>query len=107
MLIKRLAGPVLVFFSICAVILSFGAPGLGWALSGITLIAASMCTSLIGRSWLVACTVLTLALLFSFGPLGYFQWSAIRFDAAMALFTFTPLAIAMVALMRPLWRPRS
>jgi len=103
---RCLAGSVLVLISLSSIVLSLGAPGLGWALSGATLIAASMCSPLIGRGWLGVCSVLTVALLLTFGPLGYYDSSTFELDWVVAAFTFGPLAVALVALLVPL-RKRS
>lgn len=101
--VRRLAGSVLVVLSFSSIVLSLGAPGLGWALSGATLIAASLCSPLIGRGWLVACSALTVVLLLTFGPVGYYDSSTFDPDWVMAAFTFGPLAIGLVALLAPYW----
>lgn len=103
-LARRFVGAILVFFSLSSILLSLGAPGLGWALSGSTLIAASICSLLIGRGWLIVCFILTVVLLLTLGPLGYFDSSTSDSDCVMAAFTFGPLAIGLVALLRPYWR---
>lgn len=68
-----IAGSTLVVLSLCAIVLSLTAPGSGWALSGGILIVASLCSSLIGRHWLVACLILTSVLMVTFGPLSTYD----------------------------------
>lgn len=105
-LARWIAGSTLVSLSICSLVLSLGAPGLGWTLSGVTLIVASICTPLIGRNWLVACLVLTLVLLLTFGPLGIYDSSSFNPDLFKIAFTFGPMTIGLIALLVPFWRHR-
>lgn len=104
---RRIAGSTLVLLSLCSIVLSLGAPGVGWALSGISLLLASMCSSTIGRSWLIVCFVLTFALLLTFGPLGIYDSSPFDPDLVMVAFTFGPLTIGLVTLLLQFWRQNS
>jgi hypothetical protein len=89
-----------------AIVLSLGAPGLGWALSGVTLIVASMCSPLIGRHWLVACLAFAIVHLLTFGPLGIYDSSSFDPDLVKVVFTFGPMTIGLIALLLPFWRQR-
>lgn len=68
--LRTLAGAGFVLLSLVAVVLSLGAPGLGWGLATLTMIAISLCARLVGRGWLYVCLALTLVHLLTFGPLG-------------------------------------
>lgn len=103
---RWIAGSTFVLLSLCSIVLSLGAPGIGWALSGITLIVASMCSSLIGRNWLAACLALAFTLLLTFGPLGTYDSSSFDPDWVMVIFTFGPLTIGLAALLVQFWRQR-
>ncbi len=104
---RRLARAILVSLSLGAILLSMGAPGVGWVLSSATLIAASVCAHFIGRAWLLACSLLSVALLLTFGPLGYFDSSKFDPNLMMVAFTFGPLAVALIALFLGLSRGKS
>lgn len=103
---RRLAVSILILLSLGSIVLSLGAPGLGWVLSGVTLIDASMCSALIGRRWLLVCMGLTVALLLTFGPLGHYKSSALDSNWVMAAFTFGPLAIGLAAFLVPLFKQK-
>ena len=104
---QRVAGAALVLLSFTAIVVSLGAPGIGWTLSGATLIVASSCSPLIGRGWLVICSILTVVLMLTFGPLVYYDSSIFDPNWVMAAFTFGPLAIGLVALLAAFGRQRA
>lgn len=66
----RLSGAGFTLLSVVAIVLSLGAPGLGWGLATMTMIAASLCARLVGQRWLYVCLALTLVHVLTFGPLG-------------------------------------
>lgn len=103
---SRIAGSARVVLSLCSIVLCLGAAGAGWAVSGATLVVASLCAPLIGRHWLAVCLVLTFALLVTFGPLGVYDSATFDPDWVMAAMTFGPIMIALVALLVPFWKKR-
>ncbi len=103
---RWITGSVLVSLSLCSIVVSLGAPGLGWALSAATLITACICSTLIGRKWLLTCLILTLVLLVTFGPLGVYDSSSSDADWVMAILTIGPISIGLVTLLLPFWRQR-
>jgi hypothetical protein len=65
-----LSGAGFVLLSVVSVVLSLGAPGLGWGLATVTMVAASLCFRLVGQRWLYICLAVTAIHLLTFGPLG-------------------------------------
>lgn len=65
-----LSGAGCVLLSLIAVVLSLGAPGLGWGLATVTMVAISLCSRLVGQRWLYVCLAVTTIHLLTFGPLG-------------------------------------
>jgi hypothetical protein len=103
-LARWITGSALLILSLCAIVLSLGAPGLGWALSNATLLGACVVSNLIGRKWLLACLILTCLLLVTFGPLGIYESSRFDPDWPMSAFTFGPVMISLLTLLMPIWR---
>lgn len=64
-----LFGAGFVLLSVVSVVLSLGAPGLGWSLATVTMVMASLCSRLVGPCWLSICLAVTTIHLFTFGPL--------------------------------------
>jgi hypothetical protein len=105
--LRRIAGAGFVFMSVVSLVLSLGAPGLGWALATVTMIAVSLCSALVGRRWLVICLGVTLFHLFSVGPLNSSPASSFGSDWLFgAAFTAAPLVVGVVALAFTYWRSR-
>ena len=55
--------------SLVSIVLALGAPGLGWALASVTMVAAGLCVRLVGRTWLAICLALTTIHALALGPL--------------------------------------
>jgi hypothetical protein len=65
-----LSGAGFVLLSVLSVVLSLGAPGLGWGLATVTMVVVSLCSRLVGRRWLYICLAVTTIHLLTLGPLG-------------------------------------
>lgn len=65
----RLSGAGFLLLSVLSILLSLGAPGLGWGLATVTMIAISLCSRVVGRRWLWGCLIVTLVHFASLGPL--------------------------------------
>lgn len=66
----RLSGAGFVLLSVVSVVLSLGAPGLGWGFATLTMVAVSLCSRLVGPRWLSVCLAVTSIHLLTLGPLG-------------------------------------
>jgi hypothetical protein len=64
-----LSGAGLVLLSVASIVLSLGAPGLGWGLATVTMVVASLCSRLVGLRWLCICLGVTLVHSVTLGPL--------------------------------------
>lgn len=94
-----LAGPAFVIMSLLAIVLSLGAPGLGWMLATLTMVAVSLCWRRVGRRWVWICLGVTLAHLLSFGPLGGGDASSYGDNLALGIaFTAAPFVAGVAAL---------
>ena len=62
-------GIILAFLSLAALVLSMGAPGLGWALASIILFLACLCSHWIGLRFVCLCLAVTVIHFVTFGPL--------------------------------------
>lgn len=102
---RRLAGAGFALLSMVAVVLSLGAPGLGWGLATLTMIAASLCARLAGRGWLYVCLALTLVHLLTFGPLGVAGSSFGSHRVVGAVFAALPFVAGIGALVAIRLRP--
>jgi hypothetical protein len=103
----RIAGGGFALMSIVSVVLSLGAPGLGWVLATVTMVAVSLCSYLVGQGWLWICLGVTLVHLFTFGPLGGDTGSSFGGDWVFgAVFTAMPFVVGVVALVVTYFRSR-
>lgn len=66
----RLSGAGFVLLSVVSVLLSLGAPGLGWGLAMVTMIVVSLCSRLVGKRCLYICLAATTIHSLTFGPMG-------------------------------------
>lgn len=66
----RLSGAGFLLLSVLSVVLSLGAPGLGWGLATITMVAISLCSRLVAQPWFYLCLAVTFIHLLTYGPLG-------------------------------------
>lgn len=103
--LPRLAGAGFALLSVVAVVLSLGAPGLGWGLATMTMIAASLCARLVGQRWLYVCLALTLVHLLTFGPLGVAGSSFGSHGLIGAVFAALPFVAGIGALVVTRLRP--
>jgi hypothetical protein len=102
-----LAGAGFVLMSVVSVVLSLGAPGLGWALATVTMVAVSLCSHLIGQRWLWICLGVTLVHLLTLGPLGGGKAPSFGSDWFFgAVFTAMPIVVGVVALVVTYLRSR-
>jgi hypothetical protein len=105
--LASLAGAGFVVMSGVSVVLSLGAPGLGWLLATVTMVTVSLCSRLVGQRWLCVCLGVTLVHLFTFGPLSRAPGSSFGSDWIFAaIFTGTPLVAGVVALVLTSLRSR-
>lgn len=102
-----LAGAGFTMMSVVSVVLSLGAPGLGWLLATVTMVMVSLCARLVGQRWLCVCLGVTLVHLFTFGPLSRTTGSSFGNDWLFAaVFTGTPLVAGVIALVLTRCRSR-
>lgn len=98
---RWLSGVGFVLLSLAAIVLGLGAPGLGWGLATVTMVAASLCFRLVGRAWLCVCLALAAIHVLTVGPLGGGAGSSFgdnRFiGAVLAAFPFLAGAGGLVA----------
>lgn len=96
----------LVALSILAVVVSVGAPGIGWMLAVVTLYAGGLSAPRTGRRQLLAVLAIGLLHLFLVGPLAGFRWIGGGPGAGFVIFFVAlPLATASIALCLPgIWR---
>jgi hypothetical protein len=103
----RLAGPGFVLLSVVSIGLSLGAPGLGWAMATVTMVAASLCARLVGQAWLAVCLALTAVHVLTLGPLGGGAGSSFGSEWVIGvLFTGIPFIAGMGALAATCLRSR-
>ena len=101
-----LSGAGFVLLSVVSVVLSLGAPGLGWGLATVTVIALSLCARLVGRRWLCVCLALALVHLLTLGPLGGRAGSSFGSHWLVgAVFAALPFVAGVGALMDSRSRP--
>lgn len=99
-----LTGGILIFLSIVAIVLSLGAPGLGWALASIILVMASLCLPWIGQRFVVLCMAVTVIHFVTFGPLTYSGASPSNVSwIIVAVFGWGPFVICGIAVLLPFW----
>jgi hypothetical protein len=68
-----LAKAFLIFLSVFSIVISLGMPGVGWIVSVLTLIIASLVAALIGKRPVAVVLGISLVHLVSFGPLAGFD----------------------------------
>jgi hypothetical protein len=106
-LIRLVAGAGFALMSVVSVVLSLGAPGLGWVLATVTMVAVSLCSHLVGQRWLWICLGVTLVHLITLGPLGGSAGSSFGGDWVFGtVFTAMPLVVGVVALVVTYLRSR-
>jgi hypothetical protein len=106
--LRRFAGAGFVLMSVVSLVLSLGAPGLGWALATVTMVVVSLCSHLVGQRWLAICLGVTLVHLITVGPLNGSAGSSFGSDWLFgAVFTAVPLVVGVVALAVTYWRSRN
>ncbi len=81
-----------------------GAPGLGWVVAAVNLLLAGLLIPLIGRRCLGLCLVITLAHLFTFGPMSGAESSFKTAPLFSLGFVLLPIVIAACLLLMPVWR---
>lgn len=99
-------GVFLVVQSALAVVISVGAPGIGWMLAVVTLYVGGLAARRIARGQLLAVFVIALLHLFLFGPFAGFRWISGNPGAGLVIFFVAlPLVTAALALCLPMiWR---
>lgn len=103
----RWTGALLVAISAAAIVLSLGAPGLGWALASIILVLASFCIAWLGRRIVAVCLAVAIVHFFTFGPFTYQTGSAINVSWLVSIgLGWGPLLISSVALIASIMRFR-
>ncbi len=103
-----LSGAGFVLLSLISMILSLGAPGLGWSVATITMVGVSLCSRLVGRRWLSACLALTAIHLFTLGPLARGAvWPSGTGRFHVAMFAALPFLAGIGALVGTYLRPRN
>lgn len=95
-----------IFLSIVSMIVSLGAPGIGWAIAATILVIATFMASLIGRLTLGICLAITVIHLFTLGPLSPLGLTFTLAPAFIFLFVIVPLLITSASMLRPLWQRR-
>jgi hypothetical protein len=106
--LRRSAGAGFVLLSVVSLVLSLGAPGLGWVLATVTMVAVSLCSHLVGQRWLAICLGVTLVHVITLGPLSDSPGSSFGSDWLFgAVFTAAPLVVGVVALVVTYWRSRN
>ena len=81
-----------------------GAPGLGWVVAVLNLLLAGLFIPLIGRRCLGLCLAITIAHLFTVGPMSGVQSSFQTAPLFSVGFVLLPIVIAACLLLLPLWR---
>jgi hypothetical protein len=101
-------GAGLILLSVLALVLSLGAPGLGWMLAVAVFYCGGLLAPRVARGQLVAVLLLGLFHLFWIGPLAGFRWPSGDTGAALAVFFLVlPLGTLCLAIgLRGLWKPR-
>ncbi len=99
-----LAGGVCYFFAVFSILVSLGAPGLGWVIAALNLLLAGLFIPLIGRRCLGLCLVITIAHLFTIGPMSGVEPSFKTSPLFSAGFVLLPIVIAACLLLLPVWR---
>ena len=103
----KLLGLGFVLLSIVATLLGLGAPGLGWGLATLTMIAASLRARSVGRAALIVCLAITLFHALSWGPLATQPASSYGGVPLLdRVFTAAPFVAGIVALALLRLRPR-
>ncbi|HEX8612204.1 MAG TPA: hypothetical protein VF800_13025 [Telluria sp.] len=95
-----------IFLSIVSMVVSLGAPGIGWVSAATILVIATFMTPLIGRLKLGICLVITVVHLFTFGPLSPLGHTSTLDPVFIFLFAITPLLVALASILWPLWQRR-
>lgn len=91
--------------SFLAILLSLGAPGLGWMLATLAMIGVSLCWRRVGRRWVWICLGVTLIHLLTLGPLGGGGASSFGDSPAFGIvFTAAPFVAGAAALASAYWR---
>lgn len=81
-----------------SVLVSLGAPGLGWVVAAVNLFLVSLLTPLIGRRWVGLCLGISIVHLFTFGPMSDPK-SLLDAPLLFSLgFVLAPVLIALVSL---------
>lgn len=95
---RRIAGWTFIILCLGAVVLSLGAPGLGWALTIILLYGGGFAAPRIGRIYLAASLAIALVNLFWVGPMAGFKlpldWEA----GPVVFFLVLPLLTTCLAI---------
>jgi hypothetical protein len=71
--LKWITGVFLVFLSVFSILVSLAMPGVGWTISAVTLIVASLSSPLIGKQYIGAALVISMVHVFTLGPLAGFR----------------------------------
>ncbi|UOD30342.1 hypothetical protein INH39_00870 [Massilia violaceinigra] len=95
-----------ILLSLVSMVVSLGAPGIGWMIAAAILIIATFMTPLIGRLKLGICFVITVIHLFTFGPMSLLGLTFTLDPGFIFLFALTPLLVALASLLRPLSQRR-
>lgn len=98
-------GIILAFLSIAAIVLSLGAPGLGWAFASMILLAASVCARWIGLRLVSLCMTVTVIHFVTVGPLSDSGGANVGWGVVI-FFWWGPLIVSGLVLLMSLLRAR-
>jgi hypothetical protein len=102
------AGAAGLLLSMCSIVLSLGAPGLGWGLATVTMVALSLCCRLVGPGWVSVCLAVTTMHALTLGPLGGGPGASFGSDWLVGtVFTSIPFLAGAVALVATCLRSRT
>lgn len=103
--LARITASVLLLLSIGAIVLSLGAPGLGWAFASVILMIASLCTPWLGTRVVYPSLAVTAIHLVTFGPLTSSGGAHVSWMIG-AILSWGPFLVCGVALLVPFWKRR-
>ena len=102
--LRFLAGGMCYFLAIFSILVSMGAPGLGWVVAVVNLLLAGLFIPRIGRRCLGLCLPITIVHLFTFGPMSGAESSFKTSPLFSVGFVLLPIVIAGCLLLMPVWR---
>ncbi|NRR29518.1 hypothetical protein HSX11_04885 [Oxalobacteraceae bacterium] len=100
----------MVLLSLLSIVLSLGAPGIGWVVAVVSLALASFLSRLTGKKYVAMSLMLSIFHLFSFGPLaGMFSASNPVAQISVGFligFVALPFTLAVLSLLAPVPKNR-